>query len=116
MFNMVCLSRIWTFCEYEAGGRRAWTGLFRICVRWHAGGMSDRYEYIMSARPRGRLRLIHPAAGFAALPDKVRHRGPWCDGQEGDVVRLKPEYRLALARDGYVLVEGVTWGWSPEVG
>jgi hypothetical protein len=38
------------------------------------------------------------------VPDHVRHQGPWQMMQRGDIAKLKPEYRLALARDGYALV------------
>ena len=41
---------------------------------------------------------------FYSLPDHVRHQGPWQGMHRGEVERLKPEYRLALARDGYALV------------
>jgi hypothetical protein len=41
---------------------------------------------------------------FYSLPNHVRHQGPWRGMQRGKVERLKPEYRLALARDGYALV------------
>jgi hypothetical protein len=37
---------------------------------------------------------------FYELPDHVRHQGPWQGMRRGDVVSLKAEYRLALARDG----------------
>ncbi len=40
---------------------------------------------------------------FYSLPDHVRHQGPWQVNRRGDIERLKPEYRLALARDGYAL-------------
>jgi hypothetical protein len=76
--------------------------------------MSEHYECIMSAVPRGKIWLICAEGGFAALPDVVRHMGTWTDSRSGGVVRLKPGYRLTLARDGYVIVTGVEWGWSPE--
>lgn len=78
--------------------------------------MNERYEITMSAIPRGKLRVIHADGGFGKLPTKVRHRGPWTGSKSGAVLMLKPEYRLALARDGYVIVEGVDWDWTPEVG
>ena len=32
-------------------------------------------------------------------------QGPWQGNRSGDVEALKSEYRLALARDGYMLVK-----------
>jgi hypothetical protein len=34
--------------------------------------------------------------------------------RRGEVERLKPEYRLALARDGYVLVRSALAAFKPE--
>lgn len=48
------------------------------------------------------------------LPDPVRTRGPWNVLQRGDVVNLRPEYRLALARDGYVAIDTPVPLFSPE--
>jgi hypothetical protein len=35
----------------------------------------------------------------------VRRLGPWQGNRRGAVEALKPEYRVALARDGYALVK-----------
>ena len=40
---------------------------------------------------------------YEDVPLDVRSRGPW-RGKGGDVIRLKPEVRLALAQAGYVLI------------
>ena len=37
--------------------------------------------------------------------EDVRKQGPWQGQRSGDVDKLKPEYRLALDRDGYALVK-----------
>ncbi len=42
---------------------------------------------------------------FYLLPDHVCYQGPWQGMRRGDMVNLKPEYRLALARNGYALVK-----------
>jgi hypothetical protein len=42
---------------------------------------------------------------FYLLPDHVCYQGPWQGMRRGDMVNLKPEYRLALAHDGYALVK-----------
>lgn len=77
--------------------------------------MSERYEHLMGVRPhRGAIRLLFPEGGFEALPDSVRHRGPWTGIFTGEMVRLKPAYRLAIARDGYCIVEGEVLGFKAE--
>jgi hypothetical protein len=52
---------------------------------------------------------------FYSLPDHVRHQGAWQGMQRGEIERLKPEYRLALARDGYALVTCEHAVFKPEV-
>lgn len=78
--------------------------------------MNTRYECIRSAKRRLTF-VIHRAGedGFYAMPEEIRNLGPWTDIRRGEIAMLKPEYRLQLARDGYVLLEGVGWDWKPEV-
>ena len=76
--------------------------------------MTDRYEHVMSARPRGAIRLLFREGGFNDLPDHIRHQGPWTGTFTGEMARLKPAYRLAIARDGYCRVEGEALGFSAE--
>jgi len=52
---------------------------------------------------------------FYELPDHIRHQGPWQGMHRGEIERLKPEYRVALARDGYVLVQSELAVFKPEV-
>lgn len=77
--------------------------------------MTERYEHLMSTRPRGERRLIFHEGGFSALPDHIRQQGPWTGTFTGEVERLRPEYRLGLAHDGYVLIEGQALRWKAEV-
>ncbi len=51
---------------------------------------------------------------YESVPDHVRHQGPWQGMHRGEVERLKPEYRLALARDGYALVTCELAVFKPE--
>ena len=46
--------------------------------------------------------------------DKVRNHGPWQINRRGEIEKLKPEYRLALARDGYALVRSELAVFKPE--
>ena len=51
---------------------------------------------------------------FYDCPEAVRKQGPWQGMQRGEVERLKPEYRLSLARDGYALVKCEPAEFKPE--
>ena len=51
---------------------------------------------------------------FYELPQAVRKQGPWKGMHRGEVEHLKPEYRLALARDGYALVKCELAVFKPE--
>ena len=41
---------------------------------------------------------------YERVPEDVRKQGPWQGRRLGEVDKPNPEYRLALARDGYMLV------------
>jgi hypothetical protein len=77
----------------------------------------------------GRRRSTRPSAPFPTctcscsandgsfyerVPEDVRKQGPWQGTRHGDVEALKPEYRLALARDRYVLVKCEEAVFNPE--
>jgi hypothetical protein len=51
---------------------------------------------------------------YEIVPDDVRKQGPWQGQRRGEVECLKPEYRLALARDGYTLVRCEAAVFKPE--
>ena len=51
---------------------------------------------------------------YERVPDDVRKQGPWQGMHRGEIERLKPEYRLALARDGYMLVRCEAAVFKPE--
>ena len=50
-----------------------------------------------------------------SVPPEVRKQGPWQGMHRGEIDKLKPEYRLALARDGYMLVKCDLAVFKPEV-
>ena len=54
------------------------------------------------------------AASMSTVPEDVRKQRPW-QGNRRDVEALKPEYRLALDRDGYVLVKCEHAVFKPEM-
>jgi hypothetical protein len=68
--------------------------------------MEGRYELCLSARPRGAIRLICRLGEFDRLPGEAKRGGPWVSAATGEIVKLRPEIRLAIARDGYCRVEG----------
>jgi hypothetical protein len=41
---------------------------------------------------------------FDALPNAIRHLGPWTGGAEGEVDRLRLPYRLLLGEQGFVII------------
>jgi hypothetical protein len=47
--------------------------------------------------------LCYDGSFFDRVPADVRKQGPWQGNRRGGVEALKPEYRLALAKDGYML-------------
>jgi hypothetical protein len=77
--------------------------------------MTECYEMCMSARPRGAVRLIYRLGKFESLPREAKKGGPWTGSMVGLLAKLRPEIRLAVARDGYCRVEGVPIDFSPEV-
>jgi hypothetical protein len=51
---------------------------------------------------------------YDVVPTEVRNLGPWQGNRRGAVKSLKPEYRLALARDDYALVKCELAVFNPE--
>ena len=51
---------------------------------------------------------------YDAFPPDIRKQGPWQGQRLGAVAALKCGYRLALARDGYVLVRCEAAVFKPE--
>ena len=74
-----------------------------------------RYQAMRAVRDKS-LHVICYEDKFEQLPDEVRHRGPWQGLKRGNVETLKADYRLALAREGYVIVQQPVGVFSPEHG
>jgi hypothetical protein len=51
---------------------------------------------------------------YELVPEEIRKQGPWQGMQRGEIEKLKPEYCLALARDGYTLVKCELAVFKPE--
>jgi hypothetical protein len=58
--------------------------------------------------------LCYDGAFYERVPHGVRKQGPWQGNRSGDVEALKPEYRLALARDSYMRVRCEAAVFNPE--
>ena len=58
--------------------------------------------------------ICHDGSFYQLVPEEVRKHGPWQGMHRGEAERLKPEYRLALARDGYALVRCELAVFKPE--
>ena len=60
------------------------------------------------------LQLICREDGFDSLPTAVRHLGPWHGSKEGDIAKLKPQYRVQIAEQGFVIVHRHVKDFEPE--
>jgi hypothetical protein len=58
--------------------------------------------------------LCYDGSFYERVPDEVRRLGPWQGNRSGEVECLKPEYRVALAREGYMLVRCEAAVLKPE--
>jgi len=76
--------------------------------------VSPQYQTLRSLSDN-HVYLICLDGEFEEFPDYIRHQGPWQGMQRGEIELLKPEYRLALARDGYALVTCERAVFKPEV-
>ncbi len=74
-----------------------------------------RYQAMRAVRDKS-LHVICYEDKFEQLPDEVRHHGLWQGLKRGNVEALKADYRLALARDGYVIVQQSVDVYAPEHG
>jgi hypothetical protein len=79
------------------------------------GPMSANYQTLRSVSDNHVHLICHDGSFYQLVPEKVRHQGPWQGMQRGEIAKLKPEYRLALARDGYMLVRCELAVFKPEV-
>ena len=73
-----------------------------------------QYQTLRSVSDNHVFVVCRDGAFYDLVPDDIRKQGPWQGTRHGDVEALKPEYRLALARDGYVLVRCEHAVFKPE--
>ena len=77
--------------------------------------VTDRYQTLRSVSDHHVFVVCRDGTFYEIVPDDVRKQGPWQGMQRGEIDKLKPEYRLALARDGYALVKCEIAVLKPEV-
>jgi hypothetical protein len=75
----------------------------------------DRYQVLRSTSDK-HLHLICCDGDFDNLPKAVLSRGPWQPAGTGPIKKLKPGYRLRLARHRFVLAWTQVAQFSPEDG
>ena len=73
-----------------------------------------RYQTFRSVSDVHVFVLCYDGKFYDAVPDVIRKSGPWQGQHLGDVGELNPEYRRALARDGYALVKCEGAVFKPE--
>jgi hypothetical protein len=62
------------------------------------------YQFMRSQADVHTFVVCYADKFYADVPYHVRRKGPWNGTGRGDVVNLRPDLRLALARDRYVVV------------
>ena len=78
---------------------------------------SDEPTQYLCCRSHGDHRLFvicYADHFYQDVPADVRSRGPW-RGERGEIVRLKPELRMALAEASYVVTNCPDAVFEPEV-
>ena len=73
-----------------------------------------RYQTLRSVSDVHVFLLCYDGSFYERVPADVRKQGPWQGNRRGAVEALKPEYRLALDRDGYALVKCEHAVFNPE--
>jgi hypothetical protein len=76
--------------------------------------MVEGYQTFRSVSDVHVFVLCHDGTFYERVPHDVRRLGPWQGNRRGEIEALKPEYRLALARDGYALVKCEHAVFNPE--
>ena len=73
-----------------------------------------KYQTLRSVSDHHVFVLCHDGMFYERVPDDVRRLGHSQGNRSGAVEAVKPEYRLALARDGYMLVRREAAVFNPK--
>jgi hypothetical protein len=74
----------------------------------------ERYQMLRSHADVHDFVLCYADRFYADVPYQVRVKGPWSGTGRGEVAKLKPELRLALAEARYVLINCPEAVFKPE--
>jgi hypothetical protein len=77
--------------------------------------LKPQYQTLRSVSDNHLFVVCRGGAFYELVPDEVRKQGPWQGMHRGEIELLKPEYRLALARDGYAPVKCEFAVFKPDV-
>ena len=94
------------------GQKPAHVGRFHLSSQ--GCGQRIRYQTFRSVSDVHVFVLCYDGSFYESVPEDVRKQRPW-QGNRRDVEALKPEYRSALDRDGYVLVKCEHAVFKPEM-
>ena len=75
----------------------------------------DRYQMMRSTSDVHVFVVCYADRFYDDVPKSVRDMGPWRGQARGDVTDLKPEIRVALAEDGFLLINTPEAVFEPEV-
>ena len=73
-----------------------------------------RYQTLRSVSDHHVFVVCRDGTFYELFPEEVRKQGPWQGMQRGEIEKLKPQYRLALARDGCALAKCELAVFKPE--
>jgi len=76
--------------------------------------LSASYQTFRSVSDQHVFVVCYYGSFYQRVPADVRKQGPWQGQHRGEVECLKPEFRLALERDGYALVRCEHAVFNPE--
>jgi hypothetical protein len=74
----------------------------------------DKYESWRSGNDKWLNVICYDGTFDHAVPQKIRHRGPWMGSKRGLVSRLKSWNRHALEMTGYVIIRCHQMDFQPE--
>jgi hypothetical protein len=72
-----------------------------------------RYEAFRSLADKN-LHIIAPEGALQTISAALRDFGPWRKLEAGEILNLKPQYRLSIARTGYALIRVPPIDFKPE--
>lgn len=72
-----------------------------------------KYEVVRSGRDPA-LHIIYVDGTFSEIPDRDRKLGPWQPLATGNIANLKPQYRVRIATEGYIMVRHTNGTFSAE--